>query len=504
MTTGESSARPRRRRAERHKVYKTPRHIYDIVSAASARDPKEIADDYVRTLAPKLKVDPAAIRFDKVNRSILGSHVLYQQYHQGMPISRAWLRIDIDGEGRVFQVTNDLVPEAFLETGEARIDGGEADRRALAAVEGEGRRVVERELLHYPVAGTPRLCWKVIVKSERPAGSWKIYVDAESGAIVERFDLICRADGKGRIFDPNPVIALGDTTLKSDAVIPAGAYRDVVLLELDGTGFLDGKFVSTRLTKNRANAAGHDFTCQRDQRTFREVMAYFHIDRVRRHLADLGFADVMNRAIAIDADGFADDRSQFDPVERSITFGTGPVPDAEDAEIIVHEYGHAIQDDQVPGFGESNEARAMGEGFGDFLAASFFADRKPAALQPTIANWDTTPFLRRLDSPKRYPKGIIDEPHDDGEIWSACLWQLRAALGQLPAERLIIAHHHLLTRNASFADAVNAQITTDKQLNGGKNVALITKVFTDRGILKKPKAKPKPKNTAAGTAGAPA
>jgi hypothetical protein len=49
------------------------------------------------------------------------------------------------------------------------------------------------------------------------------------------------------------------------------------------------------------------------------------------------------------------------------------------------------------------------------------------------------PNLRRLDSKKKYPQDI-DQVHDDGEIWSACLWQIRAAIGRKTADKLIIAH----------------------------------------------------------------
>ncbi len=47
--------------------------------------------------------------------------------------------------------------------------------------------------------------------------------------------------------------------------------------------------------------------------------------------------------------------------QKALTFGTGGVDDAEDAGIIAHEYGHSIQDNQVPGFGSSAEGGAMGE-----------------------------------------------------------------------------------------------------------------------------------------------
>ena len=93
---------------------------------------------------------------------------------------------------------------------------------------------------------------------------------------------------------------------------------------------------------------------------------------------------------------------------------------------------------------------AMGEGFGDYFAASFFAEVKPAAMRPTVGNWDATfysaenpPALRRLDSNKKYPKDLTADEHDNGELWSASLWQLRAAASRHVADRLVIAHHFL-------------------------------------------------------------
>jgi Zn-dependent metalloprotease len=231
-------------------------------------------------------------------------------------------------------------------------------------------------------------------------------------------------------------------------------------------------------------------------------MVYFHIDRIQRHLQELGFNNVLNHPIPVNIDGQRDDNSHYSPSEKDLTFGTGGVDDAEDAEIILHEYGHAIQDDQVPGFGAKEEGGAMGEGFGDFLAASFFSDVKPKEMKPTVGNWDATaysgdepPYLRRLDSNKKYPKDLDGEVHDDGEIWSACLWELRGMLGRQTTERLVIAHHFLLSRNARFEDGANALITADKNLNKGANEKAIRDVFVRRGILPNPKRK----NRRAGT-----
>lgn len=182
----------------------------------------------------------------------------------------------------------------------------------------------------------------------------------------------------------------------------------------------------------------------------------------------------------------------YSQVTKDLHFGTGGVDDSEDAEIILHEYGHAIQDAQIPNFGRSAECGAMGEGFGDYLAASFFAEHKPARLRPCVGTWDAVaysddepPCLRRLDGKKRYPRDLADEVHDDGEIWSSCLWELRTALGARTADRLVIASHALLSPDSSFADGANAILMADAQLHQAKNKTAIRAVFVRRGILKK-------------------
>ena len=81
----------------------------------------------------------------------------------------------------------------------------------------------------------------------------------------------------------------------------------------------------------------------------------------------------------------------------------------------------------------------------------------PCAV-PIIRLPGTTLQNLRLDSNKKYPRDLHGEVHDDGEIWSACLWELRTALGGPAADKLIIAHHFLLTPNSTFEDAARRGI----------------------------------------------
>lgn len=504
---------------ENHPTYKVPRRIYDIRSAKPTdEEPRKIAESMLKKIAKDLKIKSnlADLKFDKVKKTILGSHVLYQQYHEDKPISGAWIRVDIDKDGRVYNINNDLVPESVLvktkkkskarrrrvkvtargdiaESAAGEITAKEAEKRAIeraGARKASSNKVLQNELVYYPHRGIPTLARKIIVKTTKPIAEWKIYLDAKTGEVLYKNNQLKDANGKGRIFNPNPVVTLNDTTLKDSTRIPDSAYSEVALENLDDSGMLDGAFASTKTTSNRIRRSNHQFIFGRNDRGFKEVMVYYHIDSIQRYLQQIGFNNVLNHQIAINIDGTTEDNSHYSPFDKDLTFGTGGVDDAEDAEIIAHEYGHAIQDDQVPGWGESHEAGSMGEAFGDYLAASFFAEIKPSILKPTIGNWDAVvysgdepPCLRRLDSNKRYPKDIVNEVHTDGEIWSACLWELRAALGRNAADILVIAHHFLLNRFATFENAANALITADKNLNQGRNESVIRDIFVKRGIL---------------------
>lgn len=494
---------------ETHPQYDVPRHIYDIDSRASRRSAKTIADGFLRKIAKDLKIAPnlSQLKFEKVKPTIFGSQVLWQQYYDGSPISGAWIKIDISKDGKVFNVVNELVPvkaiaaarkkEAsrapFLSDDEAKAAALELARETKGAT----AEILGSEFVYFPHEGVPTAAWKVLVHISSPRSAkdksqeWKLYLDARSGEVLAKIDLLKKFEGKGKVFDPNPVVTLNALTLEDNSPIADAAYIQVALSGLiNKTGVLDGAFVSTKRTRKRVKKKDLNFSFTRKQRAFKEVMVYFHIDRVQRYIQSLGFKDVLNRPIEVNIDGQRDDNSYYSPMTKSLTFGTGGVDDAEDAEIILHEYGHAVQDDQVSGWGETAEGGAMGEGFGDYLAGSFFSDSKPVKLKPTVGSWDAVaysgddpPCLRRLDSNKKYPKDKTGEVHDDGEIWSACLWELRASLGRKTTDKLVIAHHFLLSRFAGFKDGALGLITADKQLHGGANEAAIRKVFVRRGIL---------------------
>jgi len=186
-------------KVEQHPQYKTPRRIYDLEIKPSKKNPAQIAEAWLKKIVPDLKIKPdlSQLKFDKVKESILGRHVLYQQYHEGRPITGAWIRVDIDKDGKVYNILNDLVPEpimtktkkaegkrAALAVAPQPLSDEGAEARALeatGAAKAKSAEVLERELVCFPHKGIPTPAWKVVVKTTGPAAGWKVYLDAITG-----------------------------------------------------------------------------------------------------------------------------------------------------------------------------------------------------------------------------------------------------------------------------------------------------------------------------------
>jgi hypothetical protein len=304
-----------------------------------------------------------------------------------------------------------------------------------------------------------------------------------------------------QVFAPNPVADLGIQTLtdqkdadyfSADPVLRK-AYHRVTLTDLDGSGTLTGTYAKV-LSETGKAATGTSFVYTRDQDQFEQVMGYYWITRAQLYIQSLGFGSTLpavnKRQQLLRIDQFGGDNSFYreGTGKLTISFGKGGVDDAEDAEVIVHEYGHSVQDNQVPGFGSTPDAGAIGEAFGDYLAVTVSAHEAPTADEACVADWDSTSYtstvphcLRRVDGNKHYPEDLEGEVHADGEIWSRALWDIRNALGAKLADTIIIRAQFDFTPGISMPDAAAATIRT-AALYGSAAKRAVTAAFAARGL----------------------
>jgi hypothetical protein len=112
-------------KVELHPKYKVPRRFYDIDEEPSIGNTRQIAEDFLKKVAGDLQISPdlSGLKFDQIKESMLGKHVLFQQQHSGRPITGAWVRVDIDPSGKVFNLQSDLLPNKVLAKAEASAAG---------------------------------------------------------------------------------------------------------------------------------------------------------------------------------------------------------------------------------------------------------------------------------------------------------------------------------------------------------------------------------------------
>ncbi|MBX3331758.1 MAG: M36 family metallopeptidase [Nitrospira sp.] len=487
--------------------YGTPKEVWGFRTKATHSSPCAIARDFLLANADLFQItqDVGGLVIQRMIRSLGATHVILKQMHKGHRIHRGYLSVHIDRSGRVFLAKNRAVPAHLLpDTFKSTLTREDAVRQARRYLPKKERLATQREteLVWFPRSVDLIPAWKVRLTREAPREEWLVYLNARTGAKLSQYNNLAEAStGRGLVFDPNPVTSLGDHQLliapnKRVRQPPPVAYREVALPGLDTSGTLSGEKVTTEGTRARVRSASGTFLLRSHQRGFEEVMVYYHIDAALRYLEALGYRGrraIFRTPVRANATGTRDDNSWYSPVDRSLTFGTGAIDDAEDAETILHELGHAIQDAICPDFGQSAQAAAMGEGFGDYFAASFFESRKPASYRQTVMSWDglllglgarsDPPSLRRLDDIRSFKKfDEAGDEHDNGTIWSAALWEIRKALGRKVADTLIIESHFQLDGFTTFARGARAIIDADKNLYGGKHHTVLVRIFRRRKV----------------------
>jgi hypothetical protein len=85
-------------------------------------------------------------------------------------------------------------------------------------------------------------------------------------------------------------------------------------------------------------------------------MAYYWITAAQRYIQGLGFDSITRRPVNMESQDvrinqWGLDNSFSTSKKDELRLGKGGVDDAEDAEVILHEYGHAIMDAQQTPFG---------------------------------------------------------------------------------------------------------------------------------------------------------
>ncbi|MEN3332657.1 MAG: hypothetical protein V7641_2022, partial [Blastocatellia bacterium] len=178
------------------------------------------------------------------------------------------------------------------------------------------------------------------------------------------------------------------------------------------------------------------------------------------------------------------------------TLGTTSLADdrdsSQDGDVVFHEFGHGVSNRLVGGPANTSclggtQAGAMGEGWSDYWAATFYNDGR---IGEYVANNPVNGIRRAAYTVPANPvhDSYADvgaggfEVHRDGEVWAAALWDLRNDLGAALSDRLVLEGMKFTPCSPSFLNARDGILQADQSLNGSANRCRIWTVFARHGM----------------------
>ena len=139
------------------------------------------------------------LQVEQVQRSPAGYHVTFQQMHQGVPVEEAKVSVHMTRDKRVNAAQGRLRPDvASLDVqkmAESGIDQDEAIQIAQSSIIPIGKDPGPAQAEQVIMAEkTPHLAWKVTLSTKRPSAEWAVWVDVQSGLVLQRRELSLQND----------------------------------------------------------------------------------------------------------------------------------------------------------------------------------------------------------------------------------------------------------------------------------------------------------------------
>mgnify|MGYP000108751221 FL=1 len=319
--------------------------------------------------------------------------------------------------------------------------------------------------------GRGTLVQVVDVSTAEPLGAWRVFVDATTGAVITWEQRLWTA--RAEVYASNPSASeLVDVELPDVTDSLSNAYTRVVSC----TDFDDQQWQCNAVEEQATPDANGDFYFTPDPTSsddpFCEVQMFWHLDLVSRWFEDqFGFRaqsqfgsdtaiegivnfDLQN-AFYGDADGDG---------TAEVAFGQGGGIDyAYDADVVYHEFGHAVFGSVVDSgggrfdeYGRLVAPSGLNEGSADLFAIAITGDPLLGEYAGSSSLGDGA--IRDLEPDRHCPTDIYGESHVDGELWASLGWNLieDEAIGGIVTAHMVFGALNLWGEEVTFGAAGEA------------------------------------------------
>ena len=433
--------------------------------------------------------------------SPIGDHITYSILREDIPLHRAVVKWNKRTNG------SSTVSYPMLQNMEWQ-EGPSPSTHALTAFAAKSGRspANARSILKWVFEkGSWRKAW--IVQQETNTTMMEYTID-EHGDVTNEQDLSVYDHRdtlvKVNVFHPDPLtsaeaaygVPFVDANDKDSDALTAELLIDTVRMHYDSNN------MHWELSSNIATAidyrppditpptiqSGGKTRFTRSQPEFEYYNVFFHIHQMQYHLRSLGFEDILSEGISYDAHGSFADQSYFTELFSGpfLSFGIGGVDDAEDADVIIHEYGHGISNSVAPSTNFGSERAALDEGVCDYFAISY-SRRISDFNRSRLFSWDTGEGVfwdqRALISDRTYPTDLTFDIYDDGLLWASAIAEIADYTSLDQTDRVMVCSLYEWYAYMQLSDAATLFLEADSLCNDGQLHEVAKVVFCNRGLL---------------------
>jgi len=446
-------------------------------------------------------INPSNLRLGQKSLNNGKIYLNYYQYYQGLPVFYRGISMVVATNGKLLSVALDCAPQVDLDLNQQGLSEEEISQKAQSYVNFDpltdkitvnGRVIYPEELEDKTY--NYHLAYEVNTHSRDPLGDFIFIMDAASGELLTSYNRLSLFSGTiaGQITgsaDNKPFV---DVTVRAGEEATGTDENGVFNVSADNFG--------AALENSHLNVGNDDqadallsgsvgssvFYFDDSNSTEAERDAYYQINRVYRYFKGVFGYDRLDIPLPVTVfshevdDDFWGCVAYYDPAEKKIELGRGGCGNgnfALSADILIHEYIHAVVNQiyslpNIPG----SESGAINEGLSDYYAASLNNDSQVGE--------DALATSRNVDNSLKIPEDWTGEIHQDSQIFSGALWDIRKQLGALETDRLI--YNALYGYRRNFEDFMYQMIVEDDNdqdlTNGTPNLQLILDSFYTHGI----------------------
>lgn len=475
------------------KVYQYRGHQLEENATLVVKNVKQFA----KTHYPQLADSRNDLKLEAVKTSQLGYHVTFEQTHLLVPIYGTQIKVNITPDFKILNVFAKLVYTNEWENLNTK-SADDANSGSIIIFNGM-----------YPQMGTlsERFDAEANTYLEELWGERGFYYSRDLGRYLTNKQDLPDSLVHVYVYYPDPItsektiygggfknIGGKDTVTLNDA----RKLKTTLVKYLADSFWAENKYVEMIDPKVQKFAPAYSrvdtFDFVRSQPEFDQMNALFHITNYHEHLTAIGYDTLANYKIQVNTRGLFSDQSRFNRKNNSggqgsLEYGYGDdqgnqhVDDAEDADVIIHEFGHALSYHANENKLVSHERRSLDEGICDYLACSYSRDISAYAWEE-LFNWDGQNEFwegRSCTTKQTFDDYSGDHSiYENGEILAGTLMMLWEKLGRDTTDALLIGTLYLLAENTSFPQTARLMLDTDSLLNGGRNSEVICKLFTEQ------------------------